>query len=200
MVIRISGSFRRYLLEGFRPARDDAKLYEQVLEQRFRSIDEQPAPEPSVGWVRSGSFSSTDFRPETVCFGPVILLRMRIDRKRLPTNAVKVRLQEALGEMGGKVARSARDSLRQEIEKELLARTVPTTAVFEVYWRPDEEVLLLSSTAAAAHDSFTSLFRRTFGVTPQAATPGPMALRVAAPQVTAERLERVTEFQLGVGS
>ncbi len=192
MAIRPTGSFRRYLVPGLSPAPDDVDLYERLREHRFRSIDDAPVAEPSVGWVATGSFGSTDFRPETVFLGPVLRLRMRVDRKRLPSNAVRVRLAEAVAEIGGKVARSAKNELKQEIERELLARTVPATALFEVYWRPREETLLFSSTSAQAHDAFSNLFRHSFGVAPQAATPTPLAVRVGAPDVTVERLMRLS--------
>lgn len=200
MAIRPSGSFRRYLLAGFRPTAGDESLYERLLDHRFRSIDDQPVATPSVGWVKSGSFSSTDFRPETVSFGQTLLLRMRVDKKRLPANAVRVRLQQAVSDLGGKTAKSARDALRGEIEKELLARTVPTTAVFDVYWRPAEETLLFSSTAAAAHDQFTTLFRETFNVTLLAATPTPLGEHAAGPTVNRERLLRLAELDVAGGA
>ena len=191
MAIRPSGSFRRYLVPGVRPAPTDESLYEELRENRFRSIDDAPIADPSVGWVSTGTFSSTDFRPETVFLGPVARLRMRVDRKRLPSNAVKVRLAEAVNEMGGKVARSAKNELKLEIEKELLSRTVPATALFEVYWRPREEMLLFSSTSAQAHDQFSNLFRHTFGVAPQPASPTPTALTFGGPNVTSDRLLRL---------
>ncbi len=123
-----------------------------------------------------------------------LLLRMRVDKKRLPSNAVRVRMAEALSEMGGKVAPSAKKELKEQIEKELLTRTVPSTMVVDVYWRPRDDTLLLSSTAVAVHDQFTQLFRETFGVSPMAATPTPLAERKGAPQVTRDRLMRLAEL------
>ncbi len=191
MPIRISGSYRRYLVADLRPSPDDVAFYETIRENRFRSIDEQAVAEPSIGWVTADTFSSSDFRPETVFLGRTVRLRMRVDVKKVPSNAIRVRLAEALDQMGGRIARSARAQLREEIEKELLGRSVPATAVFDALWRPDDESLLFSSTSNAAHDRFTTLFRETFGVTPVPASPTPLGEKVGAPEVTRERLLRI---------
>lgn len=196
MPIRPTGSFRRYLVRELQPRIDDHDVYEKLRDHRFRSIDDQAVAEPSIGWVASGTFGSSDFRPETVFLGKALRLRIRVDQKKLPTNAVKVRLAEAVAEMGGRVAKSARDQLRQEIEHELLGRAVPGTTLFEVYWRPQDRTVLLSSTSASAHDVFVKLFRETFGVSPEAATPTPLAEHAAAPDVTVERLRRLAPLEV----
>lgn len=180
MPVRASGSFRRYLVPDLKPSPDDARFFEKVRSQRFKSIDDQATVEPSIGWVAPRSFGSSDFRPDNLFLGKVVLLRLRIDRKKLPTNAVKVRLGEALAGIGGKVAKAAKDKLRAEIEEELLKRTIPSTAVFDVYWRSQEGSVLLSSTAAAAHDAFAVLFKKTFGAIPEAAAPTPLSLKLGA--------------------
>lgn len=195
MPVRPTGSFRRYIVE-LAPALDDPELYERIREHRFRSIDEQPVAEASVGWVTSGTMASSDFRPESVLFGPVLRLGLRIDRKRLPANAMKVRLSEALQQMGGRVARSARAKLKEEIEKELLGRTVPATALHNVFWRPADRAVLLSTTSQGVHDQFCTLFRETFSVTPEAATPTPLALLRGAPGISRERLLRMAPLEV----
>src|SRR5262245_24582440 len=194
MPLRPSGSFRRYLTPGIRVRQDDDRLYEKLREHRFRPIDDQPVATPSFGWVSPRSFAASDFRPETVFFGPVVLLRIRIDVKKIPGNAVKLRLHEALSKVGGKVARSAKDKLREEIEKELLERTVPATKLLDAFWRPADQVLLLAATAAAAHDVFTILFKKTFGSTPEPATPFAVAERLVAKEIGSDRLRRLAPF------
>lgn len=192
MAIRPSGSFRRYLIASPTPTIDDADLYDRLRDHRFKSIDEQATAEPSIGWVAAGSFASSDFRPENVFLGKTLLLRIRVDRKRLPSNAVKARLSEVLADAGGRMARSERAKIKQEIEDELLRRVVPATMLLDVYWRPQENEALLSSTAASAHDLFCNLFRETFLSTPVQATPTPLAEKAGPPELTAERLLRLT--------
>ncbi|MEE3326858.1 MAG: recombination-associated protein RdgC, partial [Myxococcota bacterium] len=150
MAARTSGSFRRFLVTGLTPSPDDDSFFEKLREHRFRTIDDQPVADSSSGWVVADTFQSSDFRPETVFFGPVVRLRIRLDQKRLPTNSIRVRLAEAVSSIGGRIARSARTKLKDDIEKELLGRTVPSTNVFEVYWRPRDEILLLSSSSVGA--------------------------------------------------
>lgn len=197
MAIRPSGSFRRYLVAGPPPRLDDAAFYDRVREHRFRPIDDQPVEEPSSGWVTSGSFAASDFRPETVAFGPVVRLRMRVDRKRLPTNAVRVRLAEAVRDLGGRVAQAAKAKLKEEITRELLGRMVPATSVYDAWWRFKEGVVLFSATGAAPHDQFTNLFRATFGITLEAASPTPLAERVGGRELASDRLGRMAPLLVG---
>ena len=192
MAIRPSGSFRRYLVPSPQPVPDDADLYERLREHRFRPIDDTPTTEPSVGWIVADTFGSSDFRPETVFLGRYLRLRIRVDQKRLPSNAVRVRIAEALDNAGGKMARAARTKVKDDIEQELLRRIVPATKVLDVFWRPSEESLVLSSTAVSAHDLFCNLFRATFSSSPQAASPSPLAEHVGAPDVTMDRLLRLS--------
>lgn len=196
MAIRPSGSFRRYIVPSPQPGPDDGELYERLRKNRFRPIDDEATAEPSSGWVATDSYGSSDFRPETIFLGRHLRLRIRIDQKRLPSNAVRVRMAEALADSGGRIARSARAKLKEQIEEDLLRRVIPSTTMLEVFWRPQEQSLLLSSTSVAAHDLFSNLFRTTFSSTPQAATPSPLAEHVGAPEVNLERLMRLSPLHV----
>ena len=196
MPIRASGSFRRYLTPGVRPRPDDERFYERLRENRFKAIDERAVAQPSIGWIEATSFASSDFRPETVFFGPVARLRLRIDQKKLPPNAVKLRVAEALRGMKGRVARSVKDEMRQEVEKELLGRAVPGTKLIDVYWRPQEHSLLLAATSAAAHELFSALFKKTFGAAPEPASPAALAERLVGKELGLDRLRRLQPFSI----
>lgn len=200
MALRPSGSFRRYLTPGFRPKSDDDEIYEKLRAQRFRSIEDQPVATPSSGWVAALSFASSDFRPETVFFGAVVRLRIRIDVKKLPANAVKLRVYEAIRESGGKVAQAAKTKLREEIEKELLGRTVPSTKLIDVFWRPQEQVLLLAATSSAMHEIFSELFKKTFSHNAVAATPIELAERLVGKTVGLDRIRRIEPFSISTGT
>ena len=192
MGIRLSGSFRRYLVPGIFPRPDDDSLYQKLRDHRFRSIDDQPISEASTGWVTANSYGSSDFQAESVFFGPCMLLRLRVDQKKLPANALRLRVKEALGEMGGgKVAASAKKKVTEEVEKELLTRTVPSTTLLDIYWRYNEQNLLVAGTQSALNDKFIVLFRDTFGHAPVPATPTPLAERIGSPEVDIERLRRL---------
>lgn len=199
MALRPSGSFRRYLTPGFRPKSDDDELYEKIRAQRFRAIDDQPVATPSSGWVAALSFASSDFRPETVFFGSVIRLRIRIDVKKLPANAVKLRVHEAVREAGGKVAQAAKAKIREDIEKELLGRMVPSTKLVDVFWKPQEQVLLLAATSKAAHETFSELFKKTFSHNAVPATPFELAERTMGKTIGLDRIRRVEPFSIAAG-
>ncbi len=196
MALRPSGSFRRYFTPGLRPKGEDDAFYEKLRLNRFRPIDDQPIATPSFGWVTALSFAGSDFRPETVFFGPVIRLRIRIDVKKLPANAVKLRLHDAVRNAGGKVAQSAKAKLREDIEKDLLSRTVPGTKLIDVFWRPQEQVLLLGATSNAAAEVFLALFKKTFAHAPVAATPFELTERLIGKTVGLDRIKRLAPFSV----
>ncbi len=190
MAVRTSGSFRRYIVRGVKARPDDDAFFDALKKHRFRSIEDQPTEAPSIGWVSHGTFGATDFRTETVFLGKAVLLRLRIDRKKVPSNAIRVRLAELLSGQG-KVTKKTRDAARKQVEKEILTRTVPATSVVDVLWAPAQERLLLASTSNAVHDAFTRAFKETFGAMPELATATPLAERVTAKQVDARVLRRL---------
>ena len=196
MAVRTSGSFRRYLVRGVKARPDDDAFFDALKKHRFRSIEDQPTEQPSIGWVTRDTFGATDFRTDTVFVGKAVLLRLRIDRKKLPSNAVRVRLAEMLHGQG-KITRKTRDAARKQVEKEILTRTVPATSVVDVLWSPHDERLLLASTSNAMHDAFTRVFKETFGTIPQLASATPLAERVTAKQVDAQTLRRLAPLALG---
>lgn len=196
MAIRPSGSFRRYLISSPTPTIDDADLYDRLRDHRFKSIDDSATADPSIGWIAAGSYGSSDFRPENVFVGKTLSLRIRIDKKRIPSNAVRVRLSEVLADAGGKMARSERAKIKQEIEDELLRRVVPATTIIDFVWRPHEGEGLLSSTSSSAHDMFTALFRDTFLTMPMDASPTPLAEKAGPDDLTADRLLRLMPLSM----
>lgn len=177
MRIRARGSFAWFLVDGPRVGPGDASFCERLRERRHRAIDSVATTEPRAGWVVAGTFSSSDFRPERVFLGRTAVWRLRIDRKRLPANAVRVRLAEALAGSAGRATREARARLRDEIERELLERQVPETKIADVLYDPGRGLLLLRSTARTVSERFRALWRETFDTLPAPATPTALASR-----------------------
>src|SRR5215510_14923761 len=88
MRIKATGSFRRYFYHG--PAVADDELLARLARLRFQDIDQQPSA-AYAGWITLRSLVDTHFddeiwRAHYACFA------LRIDRKRLPKNALKVRM------------------------------------------------------------------------------------------------------------
>src|SRR5438552_4703661 len=175
MLVRPSGSFRRYFvdpsqLEGSLASLRD-ELATRLHARRFRSIDRLGSERDASGWSSEIGTVPREFDLERVSLGDALVLSLRHDRKRLPPGAVRVRRLEAEAaerrNVGERMAPARRRAIQEQVESELYARTVPASTLLSALWRPQSGELLLSSTADAANVAFRALFRETFGATPQ---------------------------------
>ncbi len=99
-----------------------------------------------------------------------LLLRMRIDRRRVPAPLVAALYKQQLhGEEHGKggrkkrLPRVERDALKQHVRNTLIGRALPTFAFVDAFWREAADELLIFTTSEPALKSFEELFARTFG-------------------------------------
>ena len=190
MRVRASGSFRRYLVDprsldgGARRLRDEGEALEKRLQQnRFRSIDHAGSEVSSCGWCRGDGTTPRAFVAEEQWLGKVFGAALRIDVKRLPAGALRVRRMEAENaerrEAGERIAPARRREIVEKLESELMARMVPSTALLAAFWQPERGRLLLNSTADAVNVAFRSLFRETFGVAPEPLPTAALAAQLA---------------------
>src|SRR5688572_8483180 len=172
MRVRASGSFRRYQVDprsvegGARRLRDEGDALEKRLQQnRFRSIDAAGSEVSSVGWCRGDGTTPRSFVAEEQWLGKVFGAALRIDQKKLPAGALRVRRMEAENaerrEAGERIAPARRREIVEKLESELMARMVPSTALLAAFWQPDRGQLLLNTTADGANVAFRALFRET---------------------------------------
>jgi hypothetical protein len=178
MRVRASGSFRRYRLDsraldgGARRLRDDGPALEKRLQSnRFRSIDQAGSEVSSVGWCRADGTTPRGFVAEDHWLQKVLGVALRIDQKKLPAGALRVRRMEAEAaerrEAGERIAPARRREIVDRLETELMARVVPSTALFAMYWEPERAELLLNTTSDGHNVAFRTLFRETFDVAPE---------------------------------
>src|SRR6185369_2041015 len=176
MRVRASGSFRRYSADGRAVAgglaklRDDAAALEMRFHgQRFRSIDQAGSAVSSVGWTRGDGTVPARFDADELWLaGKLLVGALRIDKKQLPSGALRVRRMEAEAaerrNAGERIAPARRREIVEKIEGELMARMVPSTAVHQMLWRAETGELLLNATSESANVAFRALFRETFEV------------------------------------
>lgn len=117
---------------------------------------------------QDGAESSWD-----VSFGAVndgIMLRMRIDRRRVPAPLVQALYKQQLnaeekGKGGRKkrLPRTEKDALKQHVRDTLIGRALPTFAFVDAFWREAAGELLVFTTSEPALKAFEELFARTFG-------------------------------------
>jgi len=191
MRVRASGSFRRYLADGRAVAgglaklRDDAAALEKRFHgQRFRSIDQAGSAVSSVGWTRGDGTVPARFDAGELWLAHKLLVgALRVDRKQLPSGALRVRRMEAEAaerrNAGERIAPARRREIVEKIEGELMARMVPSTAIHQMLWRAETGELLLNATSESANVAFRALFRETFEVAPEPLVTATLAARVA---------------------
>jgi len=190
MRVRASGSFRRYAVDprgiegGVKRLRDDAAaLAKRLHAQRFRSIDQAGSETSSCGWSRIDGTVPRDFGAEDPWLGTVLAVALRIDRKRLPPGALRVRRMEAEAAerraAGERIAPGRRREIAEKLEGELIARVVPSTALHAMLWDAWRGELLLNSAADPANVAFRALFRATFGAAIDPLVTATLATRLA---------------------
>ncbi|MFO0984034.1 MAG: recombination-associated protein RdgC [Planctomycetota bacterium] len=193
MRIKASGSFRRYYYEG--PALDDAEVLNHLARLRFRSIDHAHDAAVGAGWVTLRSPVDTHFDGD-VWHGTHACFAVRIDRKRLPKNALKVRLLERLMVEKGKLNPQRKREIKDEILAELMPRLVPATSWHQVLWDRKHGVVYFASTSEEDNRQFLSLFRESFDAALLPLLPAMLAERVPLPPMMKGRLTTLVPTSL----
>jgi len=197
MRVRPTGSFRRYFVDPRGIAGGATRLREEVgaLEKRlhakrFRSIDQAGSEISSVGWCRADGVVPHKFDGEEAWLAKALVAALRIDRKKLPGGALRVRRMEAEAaerrSVGERIAPARRREIAEKIESDLTARMVPSTAIHQMIWRPDRGELLLNTTADPANVAFRALFRETFELALEPLVTATLAARLAGEKRIAE--------------
>jgi len=157
-------------------------LEKALHRQRFRSIDGLAQELQSSGWSAPDGTMPADFADLPLWLGKVLWLGLRIDTRRVPAGAAKVRRLEAEArertEVGARIPPERRREIRDRVEAEMLQGTIPSAAVVEALWDTAHGDLLLSTTADAGNGLFRGAFRETFGRAAEPLTPDTLARRL----------------------
>ena len=152
--------------------------------------------EASQGDKLSSSESTWDFSMGAVNDG--IMMRMRLDRRRVPAALVNaVYKQKLLSEesvKGGRrkrLPRAERDALKQHVRDSLVARALPSFSYVDAFWREGAGEMLVFTTSEPALKAFEELFARTFG------GPANVSLTRIQPPMTAAPAEFWTSSKTG---
>ena len=170
-------NFRRYRISD--PLPDDFRdRFEQALtDNGFREPISPTKGEETVGWVLSDNLLETDFsNRDRWLFNHYLLGAIRVDKKTLHAVLVRAMVEKRVHEWCEENGRahapaSVRADIRVNIESDLIARTLPQVKLIPFCWHLAEGWLLFESTSNRMNDLFRTLFRRSFGVTPEPFTP-----------------------------
>lgn len=162
-------SISQFQVKGSLP---EARLGEWVAEQlnrfAFRSIEDN-SEELSVGWVRLDDQQDSRFADSSACqFDHYLGFSLRRDQRKVPAALLKAHLtreQERFlaGNPGlRRVPKHKRDELRDAVRGALLARTLPTPAVWDLVWDTKRQVLSFTSLSPIVIELLEAQFKKSF--------------------------------------
>jgi len=162
-------SLCQFSVKGSFPEGNLAEWVTSQLEQfSFRSI-EQGSEELSVGWVRLDDHQDNSFADLSACQRDHYLaFSLRRDQRKVPAALLKahiVREQERfLAEHPGlqRVPKQKREELKDAVRGALLARTLPTPAVWDLVWDTRNHVLSFTSLSPKIIELLEAQFKKSF--------------------------------------
>lgn len=163
-----SASFVRFAVEGDIPENFWDFAAERIMAFVFKDIDET-YDEFSVGWVSVRNMFDTDFRFASYASGDYITLSMRIDERKVAPAILKKFAQKEEERVKKekqipKIGRTLRVEIRERVKNELMKKSPPIPAVYDLCWNLSESTLIFFSTSKKAHALLEDLFKETFGL------------------------------------
>jgi hypothetical protein len=191
-MFRRSGSAVTWFIPGKMPNPRSPAFAEALARQRFRSVENAASEEVSIGWVTPGDPTGDSFELADMDLDVGIWMRVRFDRKKLPSAWVAIYRAQAEKSTGRRLSLRERRDLKQDLMEKLLPRVLPTVRLVDVLYEPRQRLLMLFGTARAVREEFHKLFFRTFAVNLVECEPYVLATHVGLDRETAARLEQVS--------
>jgi len=143
-------------------------IAEQLSSQGFKSI-EQSSDELSIGWVTlddpdCGTFEHSGVcrRDQHICFS------LRQDRRRIPAALYKRQVAqfsekflESRPDMK-RVPKGEMEEIRDRSRSLLMARTLPSPAIYDVDWDTERNIIRFSGLNQKMVETFLGMFHQTF--------------------------------------
>jgi recombination associated protein RdgC len=168
---------RRYRVEEQVPHEVRDRYTEALQAWAFRPSADPVRRTDTEGWVSVHNLLDADFADsDTWLFDHYAVFALRVDRKVLPARLVRALLQKRVqawsAEHGRpRVPREVREEMQEQIEIDLLSRSLPRVQVYEVCWDLTGGWLLFHHLGEGANERFRTLFHRTFGLAPRVEMP-----------------------------
>ena len=161
-MFRRSGSFATFLVHGVVPAPGSTEFCEALSSHRFQSIETAASEQQSIGWVTPTDPTGESFERDDMDHDATWWLRIRIDVKKLPPAWLKIYATSAERSRGRPLSRKERKELRDDLERKLLPKVLPTVKLVDALYVPDHQRVHLFATGVGVRDAFSKLFHATF--------------------------------------
>ena len=175
MLFRRSGSVVAYFVDGRLPAADSEEFAAQLAKHRFRTIETAANEDSSIGWVTAGDPTGDSFEYEDLELDPGVWLRVRIDKKKLPSAWLQIHRASAERSAGRPLSVRERRELKADLCERLLPRTLPSVQFVDALWLPKQKRVTLFATSKSVREEFEKLFFKTFAAPLEPATPYTLA-------------------------
>ncbi len=161
-----SASFMRFTIEGELPENFWDFVAERVVAHSFVDIDDN-IEEYSIGWVSVTNMFDSEFAYSSYAAGDYVVLSMRADERKVSPAVLKkftMKEEERIKKEKQipKLPRSARLEIKERVRAELVRKSAPVPAVYDLCWNLAEGTLLFFSTSKKAMLQLEELFRETF--------------------------------------
>lgn len=163
-----SASFMRFSVEGELPDSFWDFVAERVAAYSFKDIDDS-LDEYSIGWVSVANMFDADFAYASYAAGDYVVLSLRVDERKVSPAVLKkcvLKEEERLKRERQlpKLSRSVRLEIKERMRSQLLKKSVPVPAVYDLVWNLSDGTLLFLTTNKKALVQLEEYFKETFGL------------------------------------
>lgn len=164
-----TATFVRYSVEGEIPGSFWEFVAERIARFAFQDIDDT-FDEYSVGWVSIDNMFDSSFGGASYAVGDYIVLSLRLDERKVSKTLLQKfsrKEEERLKKEQEipRLSRSQRVRIKEEVRLQLLKKSLPLPAVYDLCWNLADNTLLFFSTNAKAQSVLEDIFRECFGLT-----------------------------------
>lgn len=188
-VLSGSTSFMRFSVEGELPEPFWDFVAERVAGHSFQDIDDS-LEEYSIGWVSVANMFDAEFSYASYAAGDYVVLSLRVDERKVSSAVLKkcvLKEEERIKRERQipKLSRSARLEIKERVRTELVRKSVPVPAVYDVVWSLSHGTVLFFTTNKKAMVLLEEFFKETFGLSIILQVPWNIALHVTDEELVA---------------
>lgn len=192
---------RRYHVMGTIPQGYQGIFTDKLNQFAFQEPLSAVKKDEVAGWVQIHNLLDNNFNDLNLwMYNQYALFSIRSDKKSLPAKYFRAHLEQRMKAWCEQNARERcprgiKEQLKEELEFDLLQKTLPRVSLVDVCWNLSDGWLLFHSQSEAANDRFRKLFQQTFELILQPWTPLDWP---RGPAVTVERILQVASSPLEV--
>ena len=186
----------RFRVDGELPSSPLEFIAQKVSSYSFRDIDES-FDEFSIGWVSIANMFDSAFSYSSHICGDFVILTLRIDERKVSSAVLKKMTQKEEERIKKekqipRVGRAMKVEIRERIKAELMRKSIPIPAVYDLCWNLSDSTLLFFSTNKKAQAVLEDYFKECFGLRLQQQIPYNTAEQLLSGSELSERLAIIT--------